>query len=1608
VHDRLKLALELVREAVHDAADDASGGPEPLTLSTEKRQALLAHFQQPAPQPAKTVAVSFWQGPRREWLQLAAMIVGLLATLWMFGNHLIRQEFERRAESGELVLYSPRGAMQAKGDILLGRNVEMASAASAPAKDVMFEAGAVDGFARKPVSSEERKYPARSLRLSEQAAEGAQVAGRRSGGVALPSTDSEVQLGYRSDTTGYATLPAEQAWFDSGVDTRRSLGAIAVPQVNESRERLSEQLAHEEAGKQGAGGGGATRGAVMLGDSLSTQTGGGMQGGDAAKDHFLFGVPRDDAGAVKQDRFYANGAMDFSDALPVPAQQGVNGITRFSRPGSGAAMEEERRQLYRKKADDFGTSMAAGERLEAWKRATEEYKTAEQAATGRTSGVAGNAELYSLMIQPEAPPAAGRELAFNGRMTSELSVDARAKSESAPAPAPQAQPQPASPAFVAGAAVQTMDEAGAAVSNFRFTLPQTADKSGVERLGRAGQAAAEFDAGGNQWGFQTQESLGLNKAKEQAGVTRFDADFEGESKALADLEAKGVPAARRPAIALPGLAAADRESADLRDGTVRHEVQLAQQNEPRSRLRRESEVASREERLKEEYAKATQSPAPAAATTAGTKSLEMSKEQLQAVEQQVQLGVKVAGVEELSDQVTKLDAVRPKKSISINSPDDFVSNRLKQAAEAERKGEKELAQAMREEVEIFRRGLGETAAEPVASNLFAGRNAFITLPGLESQDEESVERGRVTTTSGRQSGQELDSRSRLRRESEALAAVPMRQLRDEVEPVEQPLEERKLSQRIQEVAEQLGDRTEEALRRQETEVVLGQTLARAKELEAKGELANARTLSEEAKKLSEMLKTADLPANMVQSASATSAEANLTTTIPLPRSRLLPTEPEARNRERVEALDKAPGRADSGRDASTLTHDAKLLYEMRRLDEAEAKLREAVKADPANQSAYYYLAKIQEDKYANETGQRDGMQRRRVSAVEKAWQAEGKSAIRNPQSALDQSLLTSAATNSAGEIELLRKRVDGEAAKETRPLVTRTFKVDHKTFTEGLGSVVAFPFVTADGKKGGTSGGQAGGGGIAGSGSVTNSASVPEMVLQFFIAAGVNLNTNGHANTPPVIYDDRSGTLTVRATPQDMENVLQAIELLSLKEDEPPPPPKQPAAPAPVPQPEVSAAQNAFSTFSLNVSDVSFKLAAASLEKGVLPEAASIRTEEFINAFNYHDPEPTGGAPVAFAWERARYPFAHDRDLVRFSVKTAASGRQAGRPLNLVLLLDNSGSMERADRVAIRAQCLRVLAAQLQPQDRLSVVSFARTARLWVDGAAGNQAGDLAARVGTLTPEGGTNLEDALNLAYRTALRHFLPQGVNRVVLLTDGAANLGDVVPESLKKKVEAHRKQGVAFDCFGIGWEGYNDDLLEVLSRNGDGRYGFVNTPVAAGTEFAGQLAGALQVAASDVKVQVEWNPRRVTTWRQIGYAKHQLKKEQFRDNTVDAAEIAAAEAGNALYTVQVNPRGEGPIGVVRVRFRVPGTNDYREHEWPVPYDGQSRALADASPAMRLAAVSSAFSEMLASSPFAGEVTPDALLGLLAGVPEQYPADPRPKQLEWMLRQAQSLGVR
>ena len=265
-----------------------------------------------------------------------------------------------------------------------------------------------------------------------------------------------------------------------------------------------------------------------------------------------------------------------------------------------------------------------------------------------------------------------------------------------------------------------------------------------------------------------------------------------------------------------------------------------------------------------------------------------------------------------------------------------------------------------------------------------------------------------------------------------------------------------------------------------------------------------------------------------------------------------------------------------------------------------------------------------------------------------------------------------------------------------------------------------------------------------------------------------------------------------------------------------------------------------------------------------------------------------------------------------------------------------------------------------------------------------------------------------MNLAYQTALRHYLANGINRVVLLTDGAANLGNVEPESLKQKVEAHRKQGIALDCFGIGWEGYNDDLLEVLSRNGDGRYGFINSPEEAATEFAGQLAGALQVAASDVKVQVEFNPG-----ARDGVSPDRLRQASAHQGAVPRQHGGCRRDRRRGVRQRALRRGGEPARRRPARHRARALQGARHERitasrsGPCRYTGNAVPLEQASPAMRLAATASAFSEWLVVQPVRrrGHAR-TACSATCSGVPEVYGADARPKKLEWMIRQAKSIA--
>jgi len=448
-----------------------------------------------------------------------------------------------------------------------------------------------------------------------------------------------------------------------------------------------------------------------------------------------------------------------------------------------------------------------------------------------------------------------------------------------------------------------------------------------------------------------------------------------------------------------------------------------------------------------------------------------------------------------------------------------------------------------------------------------------------------------------------------------------------------------------------------------------------------------------------------------------------------------------------------------------------------------------------------------------------------------------------------------------------------------------------------------------------------------------------------------------------------------------------------------PPPPEESFA-------EVAAAKEPFSTFSLHVSDVSFRLAQAALARGEAPEPDRIRPEEFYNAFDYGDLAPAASERIACRIEQAAHPFLQQRNLVRIAMKVPATGRGAGQPLRLTVLLDTSGSMEREDRAAAMRRAMEVLVSLLGPNDRVTLVGFARQPRLLAEDVHGDQANALLALIAHIPAEGGTNFEEALKLGGELARRHFEPQAQNRIVLLTDGAANLGNADPAQLALAVETLRQQGLAFDACGVGTDGLDDAMLEALTRKGAGRYSVLDTPESADAGFARQLAGAFRPAAENVKVQVRFNPARVGNYRLIGFEHHRLRTEDFRNDKVAAAELAAEEAAVAVYQVEALPQGEGELGDVYVRFRDTATGGMIERSWTMLYDPQVRAFDRATPTMQLAGTAALLAEKLRGGAGAEQTKLSELAPVINSLRSHYENEARVQELVAMFSQMRHIG--
>ncbi len=334
--------------------------------------------------------------------------------------------------------------------------------------------------------------------------------------------------------------------------------------------------------------------------------------------------------------------------------------------------------------------------------------------------------------------------------------------------------------------------------------------------------------------------------------------------------------------------------------------------------------------------------------------------------------------------------------------------------------------------------------------------------------------------------------------------------------------------------------------------------------------------------------------------------------------------------------------------------------------------------------------------------------------------------------------------------------------------------------------------------------------------------------------------------------------------------------------------------------PFLAAKGNPLSTFSIDVDTASYANVRRFIEDGALPPKDAVRIEEIINYFTYDYPQPTDDTPFSINLDAASCPWAPTHRLVRIGLKGREMPNEKRPSSNLVFLLDVSGSMDGPNRLPLVKQAMRLLVDKLGENDRVAIVVYAGGSGLALPSTNGTQKEKILSAIEDLKAGGSTNGAEGIELAYQTAAAHFIKGGTNRVILATDGDFNIGVTNNGDLVRLIEEKAKSGVFLSVLGVGDNNLNDSMMQQLADKGNGNYAYLDSIAEARKVLVQQMSGTLVTIAKDVKIQVEFNPARVASYRLIGYEKRLLRKEDFNDDKVDAGEIGAGHTVTALYEV------------------------------------------------------------------------------------------------------------
>jgi Ca-activated chloride channel homolog len=430
--------------------------------------------------------------------------------------------------------------------------------------------------------------------------------------------------------------------------------------------------------------------------------------------------------------------------------------------------------------------------------------------------------------------------------------------------------------------------------------------------------------------------------------------------------------------------------------------------------------------------------------------------------------------------------------------------------------------------------------------------------------------------------------------------------------------------------------------------------------------------------------------------------------------------------------------------------------------------------------------------------------------------------------------------------------------------------------------------------------------------------------------------------------------------------------------------------------PFLETAQNPLSTFSIDVDTASYSNVRRFLEGGSLPPKDAIRIEELINYFDYSYKGPTNGKPFAAHFELTETPWKTDHKLLRIGLKAREIEPAKRPPTNLVFLLDVSGSMADANKLPLVQDSMRLLVNQLTEGDRVAIVTYSSDARLALISTGGDQKEKLRAAIDYLRAGGSTNGASGIQLAYETAQKNFIKEGTNRVILATDGDFNVGITNRGDLNRLIEEKAKSGIYLSALGFGMGNYKDATLEMLAKSGHGNYAYIDTLEEAKKVLVQQINATLVSVAKDVKIQIEFNPKRVSSYRLIGYEDRVMPKEDFNDDTKDAGVIGAGHSVTALYEIVPAGKTSAPPAVdplkyqkqgqstaaaagdematVKIRYKDPEKDTSQLLEFAIRDSAEK--FAEASPDFKFAAAVAAFGMVLRDSPHKGSANMDRAL--------------------------------